>query len=591
MNRARVLVVEDESIVATDIAETLNQLGYTVVDTCFSGEEAVQACLRERPDVILMDIQLRGPVDGVEAVREIHQQWNIPVIYLTAYSDDTVLGRAKVTQPYGYITKPFNSRELHSSIEMALYKHGMEQRLSESEELLSTTLSSITDAVITADRDGTIRFLNSAACALLVAAEADLVGRPLDQVLMLRDPASKRPVEHPFARILESPEALQRFLFQPASPGEEIPVECSVSQSVDRYGTVGKVVLVLRDLTKQWQVEEMRLRLSAIVESSADAILAASLDGKILSWNTGAARIFGYEEAEVLGKSLSLLVPQYQLVEIPELLDRLRAGDAVRQHETVLRTKSGAAVEIALSVSPLRDAQGTLYAASLIARDITDRKKLEREVIEIGNRERVRLGQDLHDSLGQELTGISFKLKALEGRLAGTQDREAAELAEESRGLLKDAILHTRRLSRVLVPPVLQSEGLVGALGELAVYAESVYGCTAVFEQDPAMKPIDPGVSTQLYRIGQEAVTNACKHADLHRLQIALHQEGSEVTLKIADDGRGIAEPGGNGLGLRIMRYRASMIGGHLEIYSEESGGTTVVCRVPVPEERSAGGG
>lgn len=585
------LVVEDESIVATDIAETLRQLGYTVLDTCFSGEEAIEACRRELPDVILMDIQLRGSVDGVEAVRQIHEQWSIPVIYLTAYSDDTVLRRAKVTQPYGYITKPFNSRELRSSIEMALYKHGMEQRLSESEELLRTTLSSINDAVITTDRDGTIRFCNSSAGALLAAEDGALVGRSLDEVLALRDPASMQPIRRPVSRLLASPEAVQHYLLHPAGTHEDTPVECTVSRSVDRYGTVGKIVFVLRDLTKQWQIEEMRLRLSAIVESSADAILSTSLDGKILSWNTGAARIFGYAEAEVLGKSLSLLVPQYQLVEIPELLDRLRAGDAVRQHETVLKTKRGEAVEIALSLSPLRDAQGTIYAASLIARDITDRKKLEREVIEIGNQERVRLGQDLHDSLGQELTGISFKLKVLEGRVAASEDRQTAELAQEVRSLLKDAIQHTRRLSRVLVPPVLQSEGLVGALGELAVYAESVYGCSAAFEHDPAMKPIDPSVSTQLYRIAQEAVTNACKHAALRTLRIDLHQEGSEVALKVSDDGQGIAEPGGTGLGLRIMRYRASMIGGHLEIYSGESGGTTVVCRVPVPDERSATGG
>ena len=156
----KILVVEDESIVAMDIKHRLENMGYIVPAITSSGEEAVEKASETNPDLVLMDIVLKGEMDGIDAAQQIKDNLDIPVVYLTAYSDERTLKRAKITGPFGYIIKPFEDRELHSAIEVALYKHEMESKLKANEKRLSTTLESIGDAVITTDKDGCITFMN-----------------------------------------------------------------------------------------------------------------------------------------------------------------------------------------------------------------------------------------------------------------------------------------------------------------------------------------------------------------------------------------------------------------------------------------------
>ncbi|MDD5434920.1 MAG: response regulator [Nitrospira sp.] len=164
MANERILIVEDEGIEALDLQHRLTSMGYTVPDIVFTGEEAVIKAGETHPDLILMDIMLQGEMDGVTAAGQIHARFDIPIIFLTAYADEGTLHRAKVTGPYGYLIKPFKEKELHISIDMALYKHTMEQKLKESEKWFVTTLSSIGDAVIAVtDKNGLITFMNPVA--------------------------------------------------------------------------------------------------------------------------------------------------------------------------------------------------------------------------------------------------------------------------------------------------------------------------------------------------------------------------------------------------------------------------------------------
>jgi CheY-like chemotaxis protein len=148
MAKAHILIVEDDGIVAIDIENSLKKLGFSVIAMVPSGEEALEKVAEYKPDLVLMDIVLKGEMNGTEAAKQIRSQFNIPIVYLSAYAEEEILERAKVTEPFGYIIKPFEDRELNTAIEMALYKHKMEKRLKESEEWLSTTLKSIGDAVI-----------------------------------------------------------------------------------------------------------------------------------------------------------------------------------------------------------------------------------------------------------------------------------------------------------------------------------------------------------------------------------------------------------------------------------------------------------
>jgi PAS domain S-box-containing protein len=192
MAETQILIVEDESIVAEDIRRTLQSLGYNVPAVASSGEEAIKKVKENSPELVLMDIMLKGKMDGIDAAGQIRSHFNIPVVYLTAYSDDKILERAKITEPFGYIIKPFNERELQINIEIALYEHKMEKKLKESKEWYVTTLRSISDGVIATDPKGCVLFLNPAARSMIGWEPDEATGKPLKDVFNIISERTER---------------------------------------------------------------------------------------------------------------------------------------------------------------------------------------------------------------------------------------------------------------------------------------------------------------------------------------------------------------------------------------------------------------
>jgi len=214
-----------------------------------------------------------------------------------------------------------------------------------------------------------------------------------------------------------------------------------------------------------------------------------------------------------------------------------------------------------------------------IVRDITFRKRLEKEIIEISGREQRRIGQDLHDSLCQQLAGIGFLCKALENKLAAGRPVAAAEATELVKHL-DEAITLTRGFARGLNPVRLEAKGLLYALSELALTTEKFFGISCQFDYNEAVLIEDNSTATHLYRIVQEALNNAIKHGGATRVAISLQTDGKVHTLLVRDNGSGIAPVAaqGHGMGLNIMRYRASMIGATLDIKNHAEGGVLVSC-------------
>jgi CheY-like chemotaxis protein len=194
MTNARLLVVEDESIVARDLQSRLKNMGYDVPAVVAYGEKAIEAAEEHRPDLVLMDIFLKGSIDGIMAAEQIRARLDIPIIFLTAFADPDTLQRAKLTEPFGYILKPFEERELLTTIEMALYKHKMEKRLKESERRMSTTLKSVDDGIIATDTAGKVMLMNPVAEALTGWSEGESVGKELSCVFNIVDEATGTPV-------------------------------------------------------------------------------------------------------------------------------------------------------------------------------------------------------------------------------------------------------------------------------------------------------------------------------------------------------------------------------------------------------------
>jgi signal transduction histidine kinase len=243
--------------------------------------------------------------------------------------------------------------------------------------------------------------------------------------------------------------------------------------------------------------------------------------------------------------------------------------------------KDGHEFPVEISLSPLETEEGVLVSSAI--RDISDRKRLERTVLEISEREQRRIGQDLHDGLGQHLTGIAFMTKVQEQKLAERQIPEAADAAKIVQ-LVNDAILKTRELARGLLPVVSDAYGLMSALQLYATEIEDLFGLSCRFQCEEPVLIHDAAVATHLYHMAQEAVNNAIKHGHARSILIRLFSGDREGTLVIKDDGGGIERPLAphSGVGLHIMNYRAGMIGGNLEVRREQPRGTAVTCRFPI---------
>lgn len=260
MNNANILVVEDESLVAKDIQNRLKKFGYAVPAIASTGEEAIKKAAEGYLDLVLMDICLKGKMDGIEAAQEIHNNFNIPIIYLTANADDSTLERAKVTNPFGYILKPFKEKELKTTIEITLTKHQMERKLQQSEQWLSTVLKSIGDAVITSDRTGKVTFMNPIAETLTGWQQKDAFGINITEVFNITHAETRTKIESPIIQALEKgvivgiPE--QTILI--AKNGGEIPIDDSAAPIKDEQENITGAVLVFRDITQFKQAAEAR---------------------------------------------------------------------------------------------------------------------------------------------------------------------------------------------------------------------------------------------------------------------------------------------------------------------------------------------
>jgi hypothetical protein len=254
----RILIVEDEILVARDLEQQLAALGYQIVGIAATGARALQLVAETQPHLILMDIRLQGALDGITTAEQIRQQYLLPVVYLTAHTDSATVERARITEPFGYILKPFEERELRTIIEMALYKHAAERKLRASERRFATTLRSIGDAVIATDEQGFVTYMNPTAEAITGWPLTDAQGQPAANIFRIIHETTRQPAENPVTRVLLE-RAVVRLPNQTlllTRDGQEIPVDDSASPILDDQGNCTGAVLVFHDITERRLAEE-----------------------------------------------------------------------------------------------------------------------------------------------------------------------------------------------------------------------------------------------------------------------------------------------------------------------------------------------
>jgi PAS domain S-box-containing protein len=435
-----------------------------------------------------------------------------------------------------------------------------DQSLQKSELVLRSLTSSAPDWLLLLGIDFTVQFLNR-----------DFLGRA-PEMLMGKDPSDRfdelqrSRIRDTLRQVVSTGGQARAELHSPPDP-ESLYLELS-GAPVFEGGLISGLAIRISDITERRRTESTLRTHAMILETMREGVIMFDATDTVRFANLAATQLFGYGPDEFVGLDVTRLgIGAHEL------------GIASREYLCTRRDGSSFTGSVIFNGIGVEDQRMIIG----VVKDMTERKQLEREVIEISNREQNRIAGDLHDGLGQELTGIALLLRSLTERI--NQDFPPGKKdAEEVIGLVNQAISNSRLLAQGLSPLNVERGGLPEALTALAARSTKMYGVDVrTSTADAGAVRVDQPAANQLYLIAQEAISNAVRHGGAQRIRIALKVTPKGLLLTISDNGVGLPDPlpEGSGMGLRIMKYRAQMIAGSLDIRRRKSGGTMVECRLP----------
>ncbi|GEM_PF-221120 len=415
---ANVLVVEDERITARDLQRTLQRAGYRVPAVAFSGEEAVIKTREHDPDLILMDIVMPGEMDGIQAAQEIHQQRDVPIVYLTAYGDAEIVERAKTTEPIAYVLKPYDERNLLTTIELALHQYISARNRSEaeiraSEEKYRSLVDNALTGVYQTALDGTILFANPELARMLnFDSPADLIGTKVSE-------RYKNPQDR--ARMLEivkQEEQVRNFEVELLTREGQTRTVLLSARLED--GTLSGMI---RDITARKQAEAQNRFLANLVESVSDAIIAMDMSQNIISWNTAAEAMYGWKEAEVLGRSAKEILDTDFLKNSREAVTKQILEQGSWSGEVLQLRRDGTRIPAWSSTSLYRDSQGKPHGIVAVNHDIRERKRAEKVQETIYKVSQAAVTTDSMDELYRSVHNILGEILQVDNFFIALYDR------------------------------------------------------------------------------------------------------------------------------------------------------------------------
>jgi len=538
-------------------------------------------------DVILLDLSLPDSSGFETFEKVINVSGPVPIIVLTGLDDEKVGIEAVHRGAQDFlIKKEISPTILGRSILYAIQRSQLMQKLEKSQERLKQAqqlahLGNFEHDLITGN------LLWSEEIYRLLELKPDQAPFYFADFRKIIYPEDRGRVEEANKRVQRTGERQYIELRVRTQTGKTKYLYSILDPVKNNKGQVVKIFGTTHDITQRKKFEkrlkENERRYRMLFQATTDEILVFQLnDNKeplpFLEVNDVACDILGYTHDELIQKTVYDIVDTDKQTINKQIKEVITQGKAV--HETKHLTKEGLTIPLEISARSFNyDGRQTILS---IGRDIRERRKLEREILNISEKERQRIGRDMHDDLGQMLTGIGLITRNLANKLRINDIQEADKL-EEIVDMIQEADQHARSLARGLVPVNIQSNGLNSALQELITKAERMYDIDIhyystiddVFDGDSS--------ATHLYRIVQEAINNALKHGNATSIDVKLSYLGEYIQLCIVDNGQGFFESGekDNGMGIRIMNFRAQMIGGNLEINSQEGKGTEVICKVP----------
>jgi PAS domain S-box-containing protein len=585
--KKQILIVEDERVSAEDIKMGLERLGYSVSGIAVSGDEAVKKAEETRPDLVLMDIVLKGEMDGIEAASAISSRFDIPVVYLTAHADKKTLERVKISEPFGYILKPFEDKELNSILEIALYKHRMERKLKESEEWFFTTLKSIGDAVITMNTQGNITFMNPAAAFLTGWEQKDAIRKPSKNVFNIINEATGKPAGDPVTMVFQegSMIGLANNTVLIAKDGRKMPVENSCAPIKDKRGNIIGVVLTFRDITERKQIrdalETTKASFHNIVEKNVDGIIIVNKEGIVCFVNRSAEKLFNLTAKEFIGEMFGFPVIAGESTEIDIIRSSGESGTGeMRVVETEWDNKPANLISI---------------------RDITERKqmaKIKDDFIAI-------VSHEIRTPLSIAKEAISLVLDEVQGDINKEQSR-ILSTAEKNINRLARIINSLLDISKIEAGKFELKKTKVDVASTIRTVASSFESKTKDKGLGLRIEYPEEGVyiyadEDKIIQVLSNLIDNAIKFTSEGSLDISAHENKDIIEYTVADTGIGIPKedlpnifdkfkqfgrkegPGekGTGLGLSIVKSIVDMHKGKIRVESEVGKGTKFTFSLP----------
>ncbi len=649
MPATRVLIAEVDSPSAHELARHVQAFDYQVVGIAFSGEETLARIRELNPDLVLMNIRLKGTIDGIQTGSLIRTYQNIPIVYLVDTSGQNTIRRAGATEPFGYIFKPFDERRIFATLETALIRHELESRLQESRQWLNTTLTSIGEGVIATDEHGRVRFINPIAMEQTGWRHNEAIGKFLPEVFPLVSEGARQPID-----ILDIPgssepgpskKGVSGILL--SRHGRPVAVETSITSIQDGRGQIHGRVLVFRDVTRQREtLQEIRRqadRAEALVEVASrlnshlelDAVLSTvcEITNRTLK-ASGTAVLLQHPQRNVFqnmaATSRDPALMEYEGIQFEITADFFHGILArsrpvyvlqdIQEHADVpyfedyrkmdLRTLAIAALfrgsrlvgalvsvfshqpktlledEVVLIKGLADQASSAIENAELFEQVRAGRerqRKLTKSLVDIQETERRRIARELHDHLGQSLTGLQFMLETAKNQAQGPQRTNLEGIQEAVSDIIRDV----REMSLNLRPSMLDDMGLVPTLLWHINRYTSQTGIHVNFQYDEFPGRIPVEIETAAYRIVQEALTNVARHAQVREVFVGLVMQEDTLWVEVLDNGRGFdisAEPDRPSSGLSGMHERAGLLGGYLLVESFLNQGTQVLAALPLSD-------
>ena len=438
-------------------------------------------------------------------------------------------------------------------------------------------MDAVADATVVVNERGEIVELNQNTERLFGWSRDDLIGQPVEVLVPDRHREDHR-VDRPgyFRQAFARPMGAGLELYGRRKDGSEFSLDVQLSPMEMNDEPV--VVAAIRDVTQLRLAEAMKGRLAAVVESNTTAIILLDPDGTVRNWNRGAQKLFGFTPKDVIGRSIgSFLLPPERQGEFRKNVERLSRDEVVEDFETVRLHRDGSRIDVAVTMSMVTDDSGRSPGVFAIYYDIRPRKEMDAQMADLLERERQRVGRELHDTLGQQLTAVGMLVSSLRSQGGHGEERAGAlaqleRTVEESKGQLRSLIAG-------VFPVAVDPERLMWSLRDLAHATSRLYGLQCRIDEGDGAAEIEDGfVATQIFLIAREAVHNAVRHAQAKTIVIRLDGHNDETRLTVIDDGRGLPPTVDETatMGLRIMRYRSGLVGGRLTIETPPGGGTAV---------------